>query len=74
MAYVSGSLSEVERKYSQTEREALAIVWAMKRLQIYLCGGKFTLYTDCKPIELIRKPAVQTSCMHRTLELKKSGL
>ena len=37
----------------QTEREALAIVWAMERLQIYLRGGKFTLYTDCKPIELI---------------------
>ncbi|CAB4013461.1 Retrovirus-related Pol poly [Paramuricea clavata] len=53
VAYVSRSLSEVERKYSQTEREALAIVWAMERLQIYLRGGKFTLYTDCKPIELI---------------------
>ena len=53
VAYVSRSLSEVERKYSQTEREALAIVWAMERLQIYLRGGKFTLYTDCKPVELI---------------------
>ena len=53
MAYVSRSLSETERKYSQTEREALAIVWAMERLQLYLRGGKFTLYTDCKPIELI---------------------
>ena len=53
VAYVSRSLSEVERKYSQTEREALAIVWAMERLQIYLRGGKFALYTDCKPIELI---------------------
>ena len=53
VAYVSRSLSETERKYSQTEREALAIVWAMERLQLYLRGGKFTLYTDCKPIELI---------------------
>ena len=25
----------------------------MERLQLYLRGGKFTLYTDCKPIELI---------------------
>ena len=42
VAYVSRSLSE-----------ALAIVWTMERLQIYLRGGKFTLYTDCKPVELI---------------------
>ena len=53
VAYASRSLSEIERKYSQTEREALAIVWAMERLKIYLRGGKFALYTDCKPIELI---------------------
>ena len=55
VAYASRSLSEVERKYSQTEREALAIVWAMERWQIYLRGGKFTLYTDCKPVELLLK-------------------
>jgi hypothetical protein len=50
VAYVCRSLSEVERKYSQTEREALAIVWAMERLQIYL---RRVVNTDCKPIELI---------------------
>ena len=53
VACASRSLSEIERKYLQTKCEALAIVWAMERLQIYLRGGKFTLYTDCKPIELI---------------------
>jgi hypothetical protein len=53
LIYVSRSLSEVERRYSQTEREALAIVWAMERLHLYLHGAKFTLYTDCKPIEMI---------------------
>ena len=53
VAYVSRSLSDVEKRYSQTEREALAIVWAIERLHIYLYGANFTLYTDCKPIELI---------------------
>ena len=53
VAYISRSLSDVERRYSQTEREALAIVWAIERLHIYLYGGHFTLITDCKPVELI---------------------
>lgn len=53
VAFVSRSLSAVEQRYSQTEKEALAIVWAVERLHLYLCGGHFTLITDCKPIELI---------------------
>ena len=28
-------------------------MWAVERLHTYLFGGHFTLYTDCKPIELI---------------------
>ena len=53
VAYISRALTPVEQKYSQTEREALAIFWAMERLYLYLFGGHFTLVTDCKPVELI---------------------
>ena len=45
--YASRSLTEVERRYSQTECEALAIVWA------YLYGIKFHLVTDHKPLECL---------------------
>ena len=53
VAYVSKSLSPTECRYSQVEKEALAIVWAVERLHLYLYGAPFTLHTDCKPVELI---------------------
>ena len=53
VAYVSRSLSHVEKRCSQTEREALVIVWEIERLKIYLYGAKSNLYTDCKPMEMV---------------------
>ena len=51
--YASRSLTEVERRYSQTEREALAVVWACKRFHTYLYGIKFHLLTDHKPFNCL---------------------
>ena len=53
VAYSSRALTDIERHYSPTEREALAIVWAVKRLHLYLYGCHFKLITDCKPVQLI---------------------
>ena len=53
IAYASRSLTDTESKYSQIEREALAIVFGIEHFHLYLYGHEFTLVTDHKPLELI---------------------
>lgn len=53
IAYASKSLSELERKYFQTEREALGLVWGVEHFRLYLVGTKFKLVTDCKPLQFL---------------------
>ena len=45
---ISRSPSPVEQRYSQTEREALAIRWSCKLLRMYLAGARFKVVTDHK--------------------------
>jgi transposase InsO family protein len=56
IAYASRSLSEVEKKYYQTEKEALSLVWGVERFKYYLMGLQFELVTDCKPLEFLFTP------------------
>ncbi|CAB4015033.1 Hypothetical predicted protein, partial [Paramuricea clavata] len=52
ICYASRGLTEVERRYSQTEKDALAVVWSCEKFHIYLYGRQFELWTDHKPLEL----------------------
>ena len=54
--YASRSLSDTEKRYSQTEKEALGLVWACERFHMYLYGSDFELCTDHKPLECIYAP------------------
>ena len=46
-------MSNVEKRYSQIEREALAITWGIEHFRIYLLGEKFNVISDHKPLEVI---------------------
>ncbi|CAH2107517.1 unnamed protein product [Euphydryas editha] len=56
IAYGNRTLSQCERKYSQTEKEALALVWAIEHFNTFLFGKEFDLITDHKPLEFIFSP------------------
>jgi len=51
VGYWSRSLNAVERNYSKTERERLAVVWASLLLRPYIQGTRFTVRTDHAELE-----------------------
>ena len=57
VAFASRSLSPTEQRYSQTEREALAIKFGCLHFSHYLSGDLcFTIYTDHKPLLQLMAP------------------
>lgn len=61
ISYAAKSLSDTEKKYCTTEKEALAIVWGVEKFRNYLLGLHFELETDHRALEAFFKP-VSTPC------------
>jgi hypothetical protein len=51
IAYSSRHLNAAERNYSAIEREALAIVYGIKRYRHYLQDEKFEIISDHRPLQ-----------------------
>ena len=61
LGYASRALSDVESRYSQTEREMLAVVWGVEHFHLYVYGAQFSVITDHKPLIGIFKNHKQIS-------------
>ena len=53
IAFASKSLTDVETRYANIERELLAIVFACQHFSTYLLGRSFVAESDHKPLEMI---------------------
>ena len=56
IAFSSWTLSKAERGYAQVEREALGIIYGVKKFHLYLFGKKFKIRTDHKALTTILGP------------------
>ncbi|GFX76596.1 retrovirus-related Pol polyprotein from transposon 17.6 [Trichonephila clavipes] len=59
IAFGSQKLSPSQQKWSTIEMEAYAIIWALKRFEILLCGAKIFLLTDLNPLVFLTSAAPQ---------------
>ena len=50
VTYASRALTQAEQRYSQIEKELLALVFGLEHNHQYVYGRKVILYTDHKPL------------------------
>jgi hypothetical protein len=59
IAFASRKLSESEQNYNTTEREGLAMVYALQKFRHYLLGKHFKMFTDHSTLKyLVNKPVL----------------
>ena len=53
VAFASRTLNPAEKKYSQLEKEGLAIIFAVKKFHHYIYGRHFIIESDHKPLSFL---------------------
>ena len=57
VVYISRALTETDQRYAQIEKEMLAIVYSLEKLNQYVFGRRVKVQTDHKPLEsILQKP------------------
>ena len=65
LAYASHRWSKTDKKKSPTDRECLAVLWAVDKFTSYPLARPFTLITDCSALTWLFKSQTLSSKYHR---------
>lgn len=69
IAYGSRALTPTESRYSQTEREALAVLWSCQHFHYYIYDSNITVITDHKPLE-----SLLVNNLNSTMDSEATGI
>ena len=56
ISFISRTLKPAEENYSATEKEFLAIIWALSEFRNYIYGQRVTILTDHQPLSFALSP------------------
>jgi hypothetical protein len=65
ISYLSHKLSGAQLRWSTIEREAYAVVYALKKFHAYLWGARFEIHTDHKPLRCLFQSEIKSTKLAR---------
>jgi hypothetical protein len=75
IAYASNTLTGAQLKYATTEKELLAVVFAIDKFRSYLVGANIVVYTDHDALKfLLNKKDAKPHLIHRILLLQEFNI
>ena len=63
--FISKTLNDTQRRWPALEREAYAVVYALRTLRPYLYGAEFRIFTDHKPLKAMFVGEVRNTKVQR---------
>ena len=68
IAFASSKLSDVQTRWSTIEKEAYAVIFALRKFDVWVFGAKINLYSDHNPLQYL------VSCAPRSAKLTRWAL
>jgi hypothetical protein len=65
LAFASLKLSNAQSRWATIEREAYAVIWALKKFRTWIFGSKVIVYSDHNPLSYITEAAPKSAKLTR---------